>query len=158
MAWLLEPERGMTVERPNTIAGLAAKRAEIAGQIAQTRATLRQLIIDLDHVDAAIRLFDPNYDVEGIRPKTYPAGHVTYRGELVRVILSLLREASGPLTTKEVALHIMVERGQNTADDAMVKVMTRRAGALLRHYRERGSVRSIKDPKHGQFDLWEIAV
>jgi hypothetical protein len=147
----------MTGERPNTIAGLVAKRAEIAGQINQARATLRQLIIDLDHVDAAIRLFDPSYDVGGIRPKTRPAGHVTYRGELVRIILSLLREAPGPLTTKEVALHLMVERGQNAADAAMVTVMTRRAGALLRHYRERGSVRSIKDPRRGQFDLWEIA-
>ena len=46
----------MTVERPNTLAGLVEKRAEIAGQISHTRATLRQLIIDLDHVDAAIRL------------------------------------------------------------------------------------------------------
>jgi hypothetical protein len=145
-------------ERPNTIAGLVAKRAEIAGQIAQARAMLRQLIIDLDHVDAAIRLFDPSYDVDGIRPRTLPAGHVTYRGELARIVLTLLREAPGPLTSKEVARQIMVERGQNTADATMVTIMTRRAGALLRHYRERGSVRSIKDPERGRFDLWEIAV
>jgi hypothetical protein len=45
MARLLEQERGMTVERPNIPAGLVEKRAEIAGQIAHTRATLRQLII-----------------------------------------------------------------------------------------------------------------
>jgi hypothetical protein len=25
------------------------------------------LIIDLDHIDAAIRIFDPSYDLEGIR-------------------------------------------------------------------------------------------
>lgn len=65
VARLLGQEGGMTTERPNTIAGLVAKRAEIAGQIDQARATLRQ--------------------------------------------------------------------------------------------RERGSVRSIKDPRRGQFDLWEIA-
>jgi hypothetical protein len=147
----------MTTERPNTLAGLVDKRAEIAGKIAHVRAELRQLIIDMDHIDAAIRIFDPEFDPEGIRAKSYPAGHVTYRGELVRVVLSMLREAPGPLTTREVALHIMVERGQNTADANAVKVMTRRAGALLRHYRERGSVRSIKDPNRGQFDLWEIA-
>ena len=58
-----------STERPNTLAGLVEKRAEIAGQLAHTRAVLRQLIIDLDHVDAAIRLFDPNYDIEGIRQK-----------------------------------------------------------------------------------------
>ena len=89
--------------------------------------------------------------------KSYPAGHVTYRGELVKIILDLLREAAGPMTTREVGRHIMVERGLNTADDPIVKTYTRRAGALLRHYRERGMVRSIKDPRGGQFDLWEIA-
>ncbi len=41
----------------------------IAGQIAHIRAVLWQLIIDLDHVDAAIRIFAPNYNVEGIRQK-----------------------------------------------------------------------------------------
>ena len=141
----------------HTLSGLVAKRAEIAGQINQIRASLRQLIIDLDHIDAAIRLFDPRYDVDQIRPKSYPAGHVTYRGELVKIVLDLLREAPGPLTTREVASHIMIERGQNTRDETVLKVMTRRAGALLRHYRDRGMVRSIKDPRRGQFDLWEVA-
>jgi hypothetical protein len=69
LARLLATERCMTVERPNTLAGLVEKRAAIAGQILHTRATPRQLIIDLDHVDAAIRIFDPSYDIEGIRQK-----------------------------------------------------------------------------------------
>ena len=47
----------MTAERSNALADLVEKRAEIAEQIGHTRATLRQLIIDLDHVDAAIRNF-----------------------------------------------------------------------------------------------------
>jgi hypothetical protein len=34
----------------------------------------------LDHVDAAIRLFDPNYDVEGIRQKIPTAAHRALRG------------------------------------------------------------------------------
>jgi hypothetical protein len=34
----------------------------------------------------------------------------------------------------------------------------RRTGALLRHQKRRGILRSVKDPKHGRFDLWEIAV
>jgi hypothetical protein len=147
----------MTIDRPNTLAGLIDKRAEIAGKIAPARADLRQLIIDLDHIDAAIRIFDPTFDPDGIKPKRYPVGQVVYRGDLVRVVLSLLREAPGPLTTKDIARHVMVERGMNTADDALLKVMTRRTGASLRHYRERGSVRCIKDPQHGRFDLWEIA-
>ena len=81
----------MTIERPNTMAGLVEKRAEIAGEIAHTRAKLRQLIIDLDHVDAAIRLFDPNYDVEGIRQKIPSAAHRAIRGDMTRAMLGALR-------------------------------------------------------------------
>jgi hypothetical protein len=29
---------------------------------------------------------------------------------------------------------------------------------MLRHQKKRGILRSIKDPQHGRFDLWEITV
>ena len=127
----------MTVERPNTLAGLVEKRAEIPGRIAHTRAILRQLIIDLDHVDAAIRIFDPGYDVEGIRQKLPTAAHRALRGDLTRATLDALRGAPGPTTTKELARHvIMAERGLNTADAALLQLFTRRTGALLRWQRK----------------------
>jgi hypothetical protein len=108
----------MTVERPNTLAGLVEKRAEIDGQISHIRAMLRQLIIDLDHVDAAIRIFDPSYDVDGIRQKIPSAAHRAVRGDMTRATLDALRDAPGPMTTKELARHVMAERGLNTADAA----------------------------------------
>lgn len=148
----------MTVDRPNTLAGLVEKRAEIAGKLSQARAALRQLIIDLDHVDAAIRLFDPNYDVEGIRQKIPTAAHRSLRGDLTRAAFDALRDASGPMTTVELARHVMAERGLNTADTALLQLFTRRTGALLRWQRKKGVLRSVKDPKHGRFDLWEVAV
>jgi hypothetical protein len=148
----------MTVERPNTIAGLVAKRAEISGQIDAARATLRQLIVDLDHVDAAIRLFDPDYDTASIRPKTYPVAQVTRRGDSIRLILDFLRKATEPMTTKQIALKVMTVRGLNTDDAALVVTITRRVGASLRNYRDKGTVRSIKDGRYGKYDLWEIAV
>ena len=45
---------------PHVLTGLIAKRADIAGQIEHTQDKLRQLVIDLDHTDAAIRIFDPS--------------------------------------------------------------------------------------------------
>jgi hypothetical protein len=113
----------MTVERPNTLAGLVEKRAEIAGQISHTRAT--QLIIDLDHVDAAIRIFDPSYDVEGVRQKIPSAAHRAIRGDMTRATLDALRGAPGPMTTKELARHVMAERGLNTADTALLQLFSR---------------------------------
>ena len=147
----------MTVERPNTLAGLVAKRAEIAGEIAGARETLRKLIVDLDHIDAAIRLFDPDYDVASIRDKPVHPAQVARRGDSIRLILDLLREATEPMTTKQIALQVMAHRGLNTVDDALVLTMTRRVGASLRTYKVNGAVRSMKDGRYGKYDLWEIA-
>jgi hypothetical protein len=159
MGRLLATESGgMTIDRPNTLAGLVEKRAEISSKISHTRAMLRQLIIDLDHVDAAIRLFDPSYDVGGIRQKIPTAAHRALRGDLTRATLDALRDAPGPMTTKELARHVMAERGLNTADVSLLQLFTRRTGALLRHQKKRGILRSVKDEKYGRFDLWEIAV
>ena len=74
----------MTVERPNTLAGLVAKRTEIAGQISDVRETLRKLIVNLDHIDAAIRLFDPDYDVASIRDKPVRPAQIARRGDSIR--------------------------------------------------------------------------
>ena len=54
---------------PHVLSGLIAKRAEIAGQIEHTQDTLRQLVIDLDHIDAAIHIFDPSIELEEIKAR-----------------------------------------------------------------------------------------
>jgi len=141
----------------HALSGLIAKRAEVAGQIADARETLRKLIVDLDHVDAAIRLFDPDYDIASIRDKPVHPAQIARRGDSIRLILDLLREATEPMTTKQIALQVMAHRGLNTMDDALVLTMTRRVGASLRSYRDAGAIRSIKDGRYGKYDLWEIA-
>ena len=44
-------------------------------------------------------------------------------------------------------------RGLNTDDAALVLTMTRRVGASLRNYRDKGTIRSIKDGQYGKYDL-----
>ena len=41
-----------------------------------------QLIINLDSLDATIRLFAPDIDPEEIRPKPVPSRHTAIRGEI----------------------------------------------------------------------------
>jgi hypothetical protein len=94
-----------------------------------------------------------NYDVDGIRQKLPTAAHRAIRGDMTRATLDALRDAPGPMTTIELARHVMAERGLNTADKALLQLFTRRTGALLRWQRKRGILRSVKDPQHGRFDL-----
>ena len=53
------------------VSALAAKRAEIAGVIAQTEPHLGQFRAYLVHLDAALRLFAPEME-----PKTIPAKRI----------------------------------------------------------------------------------
>lgn len=39
-------------------------------------------------------------------------------------------------------MHVMAERGMNTADKRLVKTVGKRVGACLRHHRTRGIIRS----------------
>lgn len=151
----------MTDHMNYALSGLITKRGEVAARIIEARAALRQLIVDLDNLDAAIRIFDSAYNVETIKPKAPLAPYgVSFRGEFVRIILDMMREAKGPVRTNEIALHVMRHRGINTADAAAVALFNRRTRALLYHYQERGVVRSVRGNEEGRrrFNWWEIAV
>ena len=57
----------MTTERPNTVFGLIAKRAELVKYRDQLESDIRALTCDIDHLEAAIRIFNPEEMVEGRR-------------------------------------------------------------------------------------------
>ena len=61
-------------DRPNTVSGLVAKHAELTALREKYRAEIKKLTVDIDHLDAAIRLFDPNADTS-LRIPTKPATH-----------------------------------------------------------------------------------
>jgi hypothetical protein len=71
---------------------------------------------------SAIRIFDPSYEVEGIRQKIPPNAHRALRGDLTRATLDALRDAPGPMTPQELARHVMAERGLNTADISLLQL------------------------------------
>ena len=74
---------------PHVLTGLIAKRFEIAGQIEHTQDKLRQLVIDLDHIDAAIHIFDPSIELEEIKARPVPPRHQAFKGEVTRIVLAL---------------------------------------------------------------------
>ena len=114
------------------IAGLVKRRAVLAGEIGQVQDRLRQLLIDLDTLDAAIRMFDADYRVERIKPKSSrPRNDWTIRGELTRLVFSILRNATKPLSGREIALEIMTFKQMDTGSPKAVESMRQRVGYLF---------------------------
>lgn len=143
------------MSEPHVLTGLMTKRAELAGLLEHHQAQARQLMIDLDAIDQALRLFKPDIELETIRPKPLPPRHAAYKGEVARIVLGTLRDAKRPCSTQELTMHVMAERGMNTADKRLVRTVGKRVGACLRHHRAKGLIRSVKGL--GDRLAWEIA-
>ena len=103
---------------PHVIVALRNKRAELAGMLRQLEQQLGQQRADLAHVDATMRLFDPNIRPNDIRPRQPRERNAWFRpGECLRLIYDELREATQPVTTRELAERIMRVKAIPPADN-----------------------------------------
>lgn len=140
-----------TPERPNTVAGLVEKRAQLAGMLKHHRAEERRIICDLDHLDAAIRMFDENADTSRII--RYPTKHRAKKGEVVRLVFRMLRASDRPLTALDI-VHQQIKERKLKADDNTVVIMRKRIGACLTKLKADGHIRNA--PSSGLYKLWEL--
>ncbi|WP_086739010.1 hypothetical protein [Erythrobacter colymbi] len=141
--------------RPNVISGLLTKRAEIAGLVEGLQDRLREALINLDHIDQTILLFDPEADLAEVKAKPLPPRHIAFKGQVTRSILQMLRATGESLDSKAITLRLMAERELNTADAKLLKTIQKRVGAALRNMRDRGLVTS-DDGKSGLLQ-WRLA-
>jgi len=137
---------------PHVVTALVRKRSELAGEIDHLQVSLRQRIIDLDNLDATLRLFAPDIDLEDIKPRPLPAKHAGFRGEVSRIILTALRKAGRPMTAQELAQQVMVDRGLNTSDKRLVLTMSKRAGAWSAEPSGQG-LREVGEGRYGRPDV-----
>lgn len=134
--------------------GLKAKRAEITGEIARCHARLSQLSTDLEHIDGTLRVIAPDFVAESVLPKIFtPPASWSKRGEMSRAVLSILRVAKGPLSSREIASMVVAQRGLDS-EPSILNIMTRCVAHVLRDKRERGLVRSLEET--GLWLQWEI--
>src|ERR1043166_2808104 len=123
-------------------------RAEMAAQIERYEAIVRRLKADLVHLDQAIRAIerDSNFGVPRL---------LRTHGKMAPVIFDALRLAERGCTTRELAMHVMADRGIDPGGNRkLLGEITERVSGLLRHYRKRGIVRSIRHD--GKPIYWEI--
>jgi hypothetical protein len=95
----------------HVIAALRDKRSELAGMVMGLERQLAGYRASLMHVDATMRLFDPQLRPEDIRPRQQRTRGAWFRpGECLRLIYDVLREAPEPVTTRELAARIMAAK------------------------------------------------
>lgn len=144
-------------DRPNTVAGLVAKHKELSDLRDRYREEIKKLTVDIDHLDASIRLFDPNADTYAI--KQYVTKHRAEKGSVKRFVLNTLRTATAPMTSRQITELWAADRDLN-ADEPTLVILRKRIGACIKTCVNQGVVECVgKTTDHdanGPYNLWRI--
>jgi len=130
----------------HVVSALVAKRGELAGEVQRRQRELRRLDEQLGHLDAAIRLFAPEYDLGAIRPRERRRGQQGFApGECQRLVLETLREAAEPLSDGALKRAVAARQGlaESPKDLAGVEKTTL---ATLRRLAKKGAIRALALP------------
>ena len=142
----------------HVVSGLIAKRAEIAGLIEYHLQEAKRIGADLQHLDATIRLFAPDYDMRSVRAKQYRRKNSHFKpGECGRLILDVLRECVAPVSTEAVALSVMSKKRLSVHDDELLRFTKKAVINALGPLARRGLVVAVGLAPDGLTKTWELA-
>lgn len=139
-----------------TLQGLLRKRGELAGDAATLRGQLDRRLTELDAIDRVIRVFNPEIDLEDLPEKAAPPALTGTRGEFQRFLLEELRRADKPLTTLDLAKRVLEQRGMDTKDRILAKLINERTGNSLGKMKRAGKVTSSRAGR-GALLEWRLA-
>ena len=128
----------------HTVSGLIRKRAELFGEAERIRDRLAEIRNDIEALDRTLTVLGHTGNLDEAMPRQ--KRQVLFgQGELTRNLLRELRDADGPLTSRELAQGILALRGDDVRDRRLISEVTRRVSKALRMHREEGRVRSSTD-------------
>jgi hypothetical protein len=124
----------------HVVTGLVAKRAELAGRIEAHRRELEQLEAHVGHLDGAIKLFAPDYQLEGIRAKPPRRRNRFFlQGECQRLVLEIFREAAQPLSAPRLAEALARRKGLE-ASSAVIEPLRKSALGVVKRLVGKGVI------------------
>ena len=95
------------------LSALKDKRSTLAGEIADFEKRIAKRRQQIAHIDAAIRIFAPDFDVDALPVKQVRTKPSRFgRGEITRVIYDIRRTAEKPLKTAEITDRAMPILGE----------------------------------------------
>lgn len=140
----MKPARTETFE--HTISGLLAKRADLFNEAERIRDRLAEIKNDIGAIDRTLGVLGYAGDLDAAMPRQ-KREVIFGRGELSKAIMSELRHAVGPLSSRDIAREIVAMRGEDARDRKYISDLTKRVSKALRAMREEGHVRSVTDAK-----------
>lgn len=130
----------------HTVNGLLQKRADLFNEAERLRDRLAEIKNDIGAIDRTLNVLGYKGDLDAAMPRQ-KREVIFGRGELSKAIYRELREADGPLSSRDIAREIVAMRGEDARDRKYLSELTKRVSKALRAMREEGNVRSVADAK-----------
>lgn len=132
----------------HTITGLLAKRVDLYHEAERIRDRMAVIKNDIAALDRVLSTLGYTGDLNKEMPRQKHE-RIFGQGELTRAILDVLRDATEPMATRDIAREILVVNEQDARDRRLLTEVTRRVSKALRVLTARKSVaRQIDDASH----------
>ena len=138
-----------------TLHGLLRKRGELSSELEALRANLGVKLAALDHIDAVIRVFKPEIDLEDFPERPAPPPNAAFRGEVQRFLLHTLRITGRPMRTAQLGEAVMLSRNLNVQDRVLAKLVRTRTSHSLGRLRRQGFIEGYRWGKGAELE-WRL--
>lgn len=127
------------MEHAPAIYALKRLHARLGAQILDSQAEAERLKTQILHVEAVIKMLDPTFNLRSIAPRRRNNRNFLYRkGDMVRAVLALLRDATEPMTATEITRALYVRNGIPEPTREQMRQMYAGVNSSLRNYRDKG--------------------
>lgn len=84
---------------------------ELAGKILDNKQDAIRVREPMEHVEAVLKLLDPNFSSRGIAVRRKVLNPYFKRGTMFRTAMEIMRKAGKPLPTREIAMRMLASKG-----------------------------------------------
>jgi hypothetical protein len=126
------------VAESTTVTTLTRKRQEIERAIAGYEARLKQALLDLAHITAAIAIFEASGSTADMLAYAN-LKRFWKNGQILALCKGFLR-AEGPLDTRALSERVMRASGLNPSDMVLVQAVAHRVYPVMRAQQRRGKI------------------
>ena len=141
----------------HVISALTSKRSELAGLVAFHSKEIGRIAEEVKALDATIKLFEPEYRINSIKPKRYQRKSQFFKhGEAHKLVLEILRDAKVPISTLVIAEEAQRRKGL-AIDDKVLPAFKASIGGVLARQRTQGLITEIGKDTNARGQVFTFA-
>lgn len=138
----------------HVMSALINKQRELMGLIEHHEAEIMRIRESMDHVEATMRLFDPEFNMRGVKTKQRRVKSAYFaHGEVAQSVLAMLREAGEKgISTKEAADILLKEKKVDNPPKKTISSVQKTVLQAMKMHERKRIVRHEMD--HGGVYRW----